>query len=429
MAQRAQTPRAHRGHQTRYDTSPRPFSLLVKPAGPDCNLACDYCFYLKKAAVFPERSTHRMSERVLEAMVASYMQTEQTVYSFGWQGGEPTLMGLSFFQRVVELQKRFGRPGSSVANGLQTNGTLIDNALAKHLATYRFLVGISLDGPASMHDRHRRYPAGAGSHAKVLETIERLRSHGVEVNVLILVSMANVNHAVEVYDYITALGVRYLQYIPCVETNPEGTLLPFAITGEQWGEFLVRTYDRWREHDTHRISIRDFDTVMGFYLDGSYSSCTIAGRCDHYFVVEHNGDVFPCDFYVEPELRLGNVTIDSWSALAKRPIRQRFAAKKAQWADACESCEFLHICSGDCPKQRLLADGRSHLCEGWKRFYSHALPDLRALTGEVAKRRGLHGPLWSPHDVDPEAPCFCGSGRKARNCHLKHQVASQSSTS
>jgi uncharacterized protein len=410
-----------RGHPSRTTVAPqqKPFSLLVKPAGADCNLACAYCFYLKKAALYPETRTHRMNDAVLERMVQSYLATQQPVYSFGWQGGEPTLMGLEFFQKVTTFQQRHGRPGTRVANGLQTNGVLIGDEFAEHLARYHFLVGLSLDGPAEMHDRYRRYPGGGGAHADVASALRRLQSHGVEVNVLVLVSKANVEHAAQVYRYVTDLGIRYLQFIPCLEVDGTGTPLPYAISGEEWGRFLVEIFDIWHDGDTRRVSVRDFDAVMGFLLDGSYSSCTLGGRCDHYFVVEHTGDVFPCDFFVEPDLKLGNVMTDSWQKLAASPVRSRFAGRKSQWPAACQSCAYLPVCSGDCPKHRLAPDGRSMLCAGWKRFYAHALSELRSLAQSVAAHRGLQGPLWDPVDVDPEAPCFCGSGKKAKNCHLK----------
>lgn len=407
--------------------SEKPFSLLVKPAGADCNLACAYCFYLKKAALYPETRAHQMSDHVLEALVRTYLATEQPVYSFGWQGGEPTMMGRAFFERVTELQQRYGRPGSQVGNGLQTNATLIDDAFAEHLAAYRFLVGVSLDGPAELHDRYRRYPGGGGTYADVLTGLDRLRGHGVEVNVLVLVSKANVNHATEVYRYLTNLGIRYLQFIPCVELDHNGLPRSYSITGEEWGDFLSEVFELWVAKDTHRVSIRDFDAVMSFLLDGSYTSCTLGGRCDHYFVVEHTGDVYPCDFFVEPELKLGNVLTHSWRQLARSPVRNAFAGRKAAWPPQCDTCAYLAICSGDCPKHRLGHDGRSLLCAGWKRFYGRALGELRSLAQQVAAQRGLNGPLWEPSGWDPEKPCFCGSGKKAKNCHLTAQV-SQSTT-
>lgn len=366
-----------------------PFSLLVKPASADCNLRCRYCFYLDRAALYPETRTHRMSHEVLERMVASFLQTPQPCHTFGWQGGEPAMMGLEFYQEVTTLQSRLGRPGSTVANGFQTNGTLLNDAWAKHLAAYRFLVGVSVDGPSRIHDRFRRDAGDHATHARVLKGIDSLRRHGVEYNVLTLVSQANVRHPEEVYDYLCGQGVAFHQYIECVEFDAQGTLQPFAVTGEQWGEFLCRIFDRWHPKDTRRISVRLFDTILARLVDGISNTCAAGCSCDQYFVVEHNGDVYPCDFHVREDLRLGNVLTHSWEEMQASPAYREFAAAKARWNAACNACPWLQFCHGDCPKNRHGGhpDSLSHLCAGWKRFYAHAMPRLEELAREVRRMR------------------------------------------
>jgi uncharacterized protein len=361
-----------------------------------------------------------MSDEVLEALISSYMRTQQPVYSFGWQGGEPTLMGAKFFKKVTTLQQSYGRPGAQVANGLQTNATLISDELADHLAEYHFLVGASIDGPADLHDVYRNAAGGGATHRKVMSSIERLRSRSVEVNALTLVSKSNVAHPERVYRYLKEHGLTYMQFIPCVEFSPSGELAPYAITGPEWGQFLLAILELWQQGDERTVSIRHHDALMGFFLDGTRHMCTMGGRCDSYFVVEHNGEVYPCDFYVEPELKLGNVTSDSWEALSRNPIRSQFAGRKSQWLPACRGCTHLPYCSGDCIKHRdHVREGRgSWLCEGWQMFYRSAVPVLRGLAREVARQRGLSGPLWEPSAADPEQPCYCGSGKKAKNCHL-----------
>lgn len=393
----------------------------MKPAGADCNLRCTYCFYLRKKSVYPDTPVPRMSDEVLETLISSYMSTDQPVYSFGWQGGEPTLMGLEFFQRVTELQRRYGRPGARVANGLQTNATLVSDELARHLAAHKFLVGVSIDGPKELHDRYRTLRGGGGSYSEVMSGLERLRGHGVEVNALVLVNKENVKHAREVYEFLKDHRLFYQQYIPCVEFDREGELAPYAITGQEWGDFLGEIFDLWHRSDTRRVSIRHHDALMAFFLDGSRQMCTMGGRCDDYLVVEHNGDVYPCDFFVEPDLRIGNIMHDEWGSLTRRPARSAFAVRKGNWREVCDSCPHLPYCSGDCTKHRDHApegDG-SWLCSGWRDFYDTAVPALRDLASSVAASRGLSGPLWSPEEYDPDAPCYCGSGRKARNCHLR----------
>lgn len=406
--------------RTRTSSRSAPFSLLVKPAGPDCNLRCTYCFYLKKAAVFSDRTTHRMNSETLDRLVASYMQTKQPVYSFGWQGGEPTLMGVDFFRDVTRLQEKYGKPGVQVANGLQTNSTLITDELAEHLGAYHFLVGASIDGPAELHDVHRRTRGDKPTHATVIDSVERLRRHRVEVNALTLVSQANVGEPERVYRFLKENGLNYMQFIPCVEFTPSGELAPFAVSGREWGEFLLKIFELWHKNDVRDVSIRHHDALMSFLLDGSRHMCTMGGSCDAYFVVEHNGEVYPCDFYVEPELKLGNVLTDTWESMAGRPTRVKFARQKSDWHDACNGCAHLPYCSGDCIKHRDVApDGRgSWLCEGWDMFYERTVPVFRDLARQVAAERGFHGPLWEPNAYDPERPCYCGSGRKAKNCHL-----------
>ncbi len=366
----------------------KPFSLLVKPASADCNLRCRYCFYLDRAELYPDSRSHRMSHETLEGMIRSYLRTPQSCYSFGWQGGEPAMMGLDFYRQVTDLQSTYGRPGDRVANGFQTNGTLLNDEWAKHFAAYRFLVGVSVDGPARIHDRFRRDLGGRGSHARVLQGIEALRRHGVEYNVLTLVSQSNVAHPEEVYDDLCGMGVMFHQYIECVEFDAQGKLQPYAITGTEWGAFLCRIFDRWHRRDTHRVSVRLFDTVLMQMVEGVSNTCAAGRSCDQYFVVEYNGDVYPCDFHVREDLRLGNVQVDSWEALQTSETYMAFAAAKTRWNAACGACPWLKYCHGDCPKNRRAnSGGLSHLCEGWKRFYAHAVPRLEELAQQIRRTR------------------------------------------
>jgi uncharacterized protein len=396
--------------------SQRPFSLLVKPAGADCNLACTYCFYLEKCGLYPQTKVHRMSDETLHRMIGSYMRTRQPSYSFGWQGGEPTLMGLDFFRKVTSYQQELAPPGAQVSNGLQTNGSLIDDEFARHLADYRFLLGVSLDGPEDVHDTYRRLAGGGGSYARVRRGIEALQRHSVEFNILVLVSRANIGRAAEVYRFLRSEGFRYLQFIPCVEFDDSGSLSDFAVTGEEWGRFISEIFDEWYPTDTRKVSIRLFDSVLQFLVNGQYTMCSMGGSCNSYLVVEHSGDIYPCDFYVESELKLGNVHDTELGSVFNKPESVKFARKKTKWAEECASCQFLSFCSGDCPKQREARDDhRSWLCEGWKHFYEHSLPHFRALAhefgGDVLRGEQLM------KQSDPEQACFCGSGKKFKNCH------------
>jgi uncharacterized protein len=370
------------------------FSLLIKPASADCNLACTYCFYLPKAGLYPESSRHRMSDGTLKRMISTYLATDQDTYSFGWQGGEPTLMGVEFFQRVVELQTRYGRPGSIVANGLQTNATMITDELARLLAEYRFLLGVSLDGPEEVHNTHRKNRKGAGSYKRVIEGIELLNKHRVELNILVAVNNANVTMARSIYSFLLDMGIRYHQYIPIVEFDEQGRPLPYSIDGQQWGAFLKELFEVWYP-DAGRVSVRLFDALLTYLVEGSRILCTMGRDCRQYFLVEHNGDVYPCDFFATPELRLGNLLETDWSDLLESPRYEAFGRQKSQWNEACESCPFLELCMGDCLKHRFYAapparsdpGSLSWLCSGWKIFYESCLPGFRRIARRIQRQR------------------------------------------
>ncbi len=406
----------------------KPFSLLIKPASADCNLNCTYCFYLKKCQLYSESARHRMPEEVLERVIESYMQTDQPIYSFGWQGGEPTLMGLSFFQKVVALQQKYGQPGASVANGLQTNATLIDRAFADHLAQYRFLVGCSLDGPADIHDIYRTNKTGHPSHSNVIQGLNNLKRSGVSYNILVLVSQANINRAAEIYQYLVGEGHFYHQYIPCVEFDEKEQPLPFSISGSEWGQFLCELFDTWYPNDIHNVSIRHFDSVLSKIVDGSETVCTLGSNCCQYFVVEHNGDIYPCDFFVEQQLKLGNISSTSWRDLLESPQYLEFGARKNAWNISCNQCDCLDLCVGDCLKHRIYSghreDNTSFLCEGWKRFIRHSRDSFNELACQVSKERGLSSSLENdavpskiPNPrVGRNTPCPCGSGLKFKKC-------------
>ncbi len=283
-----------------------------------------------------------------------------------------------------------------MGNGLQTNATLLDEEFAAHLAAYRFLVGVSLDGPAEVHDRFRRDAAGRGSHADVLRGIECLRRAGVEFNALVLVSSANVHRARDVYRYLRGLGIAYHQYIPCVEFDRDGRPLPYTITGPQWGDFLCQIFDEWISSDVGLVSIRRFDSVLNMLLNGRADACNMSRNCNQYFVVEHNGDVYPCDFFVDEDKKLGNIITDSWESLQNSPRYVRFGKQKARWNPRCARCEYLALCAGDCLKHRIYGGGDagrlSWLCEGWRRFYAHSLPAFEALARSIKRNSPSPGP-------------------------------------
>ncbi len=407
----------------------KPFSLLVKPASWRCNLRCRYCFYLKKEGVYDSaKSPLYMSDEVLKTMLEKFMRIDLPVHGIGWQGGEPTLMGLDFFKRAVHYQQKFGSSGKVVSNGLQTNGTLLDDTWCRFLKEYNFLVGLSIDGPPEIHDINRLTPDGRGSHRLVMRGLEALQRNQVEFNVLTLVNQSNQDHPLLIYNYLKELGVNYQQYIECVEFGPDGELSPFAVDPIKWGEFLCAIFDEWYEHDVRRISIRLFDSILTRLVDNYTNVCAMGSDCRQYFVVEHNGDVYPCDFFVEPELRLGNIMQDNWEKLAGAESYREFGKRKQQWNEECTTCQYLMLCAGCCPKNRP-SRGKdptrlSVLCPGWKIFYQHALPRLQLLAEFIRKERIQAMPVAPPPipkrggstKIGRNAPCPCGSGKKYKKC-------------
>ena len=362
------------------------FSLLLKPSAADCNLRCTYCFYRGRQRQLPAQP--RMPDEVLERTIASYMGSHQAMsYTFSWQGGEPGLMGLSFFKKVVALEMKHGSRGALVCNGFQTNGTLITDELAAFLADYRFLLGVSVDGSTDVHDYYRKMPEGAPTHVSVMKGIDRLQKHGVDFNILTLVNDRNVKQPREIYDYFKRRGLYYQQYVPCVEFDGTGGLQPYSISGRKWGAFLCALFDQWIDKDVGKISIRLFDSIVEYLVSGKRNACTMGTDCRQYFVVEYDGSIYPCDFFVRDELRLGNIMSGCWEDFLASPIYRRFGLEKANWSDECGSCSWLALCHGDCLKFRPTSGTKSLLCEGWQAFYAHALPRLQRLADDIKANR------------------------------------------
>ncbi len=362
-------------------------SILIKPAGPDCNLRCNYCFYRQKAGMFPTPGkVHRMSDEVLETMIRDAMRMGVT--SFSWQGGEPTMMGLQFFERVVELEMRYGRPGTSVANALQTNGTLLDARWVQFLAQYKFLVGLSVDGPSKYHDIYRKDDKGRGTHARVMNVAKLMGEAGVEYNILALLNDRNVKDPDAVYDYIRQHGSSFMQFVPCVEPGGKGRPASFSITPDEYGEFLVRVFDRWVE-DFPNISIRDFDDLLLRELGRPAGTCTVSDHCGDYVVIEHNGDVFVCDFFVTSRWRLGNILHKPLQDIVASDMLAEFAAGKRRLGPACEKCPYVSKCYGGCQKHRIVLGGEptdpSYFCGAYRRLFAHAAPKMPELADRIRR--------------------------------------------
>lgn len=380
-----------------------PFFVLAKPAGPACNLRCSYCFYLEKKDLFGRAQGTRMQEDTLEVFVRDYLAAQDTPeVTFGWQGGEPTLRGLDFFRRVVELQRAYAG-GRKVSNMLQTNGMLIDAEWAGFLAANEFLVGISIDGPEELHDPQRVDAAGGGTLARVLKGLDHLKAAGVEFNTLTVVSRANARHPLKVYRFLKEIGSRHLQFIPLVERIPKipgpGVLAGPPVAGSlgncdvaKWsvspvgyGDFLVEIFKEWVRHDVGTVFVQMFDDAIGSWIGAGASLCVFAETCGRQVAMEHDGSLYACDHYVYPEYRLGNVKEQSLAQMLDSDAQRGFgAAKRDTLPQQCRRCEVRFACNGGCPKHRFLqtADGEpglNYLCAGYRKFFRFVDPSMRAI--------------------------------------------------
>jgi uncharacterized protein len=372
--------------------------ILAKPAGPDCNMACTYCFYSGTCSLFGETKTHRMNEAVLEEMIRQVMSQSGTEVSIGWQGGEPTLMGREFFEKAVKLETRFGR-GKVVGNGLQTNGILIDRAWARFFKQFSFLIGLSHDGPEHIHDHYRKTKRGRGSWSRVTDSAKLMLDEGVSVNALTVVNDYSVRFPQEIYESHKGLGLTYMQFIPCVELDPQNpsAIAPFSVSPEEYGAFLCRIFDLWRSDFSDGVpttSIRFFESLLFAYAGFTPPECTLTGICGPYVVVEHNGDVYSCDFFVEPRWRLGNIMDGSLTAMLNSPAQDEFGRQKSDVGPLCTACAWLGLCRGGCTKDRIHnpSDPRlNYLCGAFKLFFAHADGNMRQLVSEWRKRQGDRG--------------------------------------
>jgi uncharacterized protein len=373
--------------------TPRITSLLIKPASAVCNLDCAYCFYLdREADPYKALPGRRMSFETLERLVDTYLFYSYPQSVFAFQGGEPTLAGLGFFEKLVEYQKQYGRNGQNVSNALQTNAILIDDDWCALFREYNWLLGISIDGPEDIHDLYRYNKEGRGTWKKVMQGIETLKRNKVEFNVLCVLSQANVGKPRELYKFFRGLGIEHVQYIPLAEFASDGSPLPFTITAEQYGRFLCETFDLWWP-DRRKMRIRFFDNIAEALAGIKPGTCTMHETCDSYVVVEYNGDVYPCDFFVEAGWKLGNTTVDSWPEIARRQRRYSFAAKKTIPHPECQVCEYQTICHGGCPKFRHGPGRRfedlDYFCAAYKMIYARSVGPLRK---EVEKIMGREAP-------------------------------------
>jgi len=361
-----------------------------------------------------------MSPQVLEALVKQGMRLNRHQATFGWQGGEPTLAGLDFFRKVVELEQRYGFSGQVVGNGLQTNGLLLDASWARFLRQYNFLVGVSLDGPAPYHDAYRTSLRGAPSHERVVAALRLLAQYGVAFNILAVVNRLTAQHGAEIYDYFLSQGWSYMQFIPCVERDPAtGRLADFSVEPERFGDFLCAVFDRWYNGGNPQASVRDFEAILAAYLGQEAPLCSYQRECGSYLVVEYNGDVYPCDFMVDRGHYLGNLLETPLENLFASEGLKRFAARKATPRPECRDCLWLPYCHQGCPRFVGL-DGPGHyLCRAYRLFFAHSHESFMRLRERILRERSLalaEASTSPGRAVGRNDPCPCGSGKKFKAC-------------
>ncbi|MBN2862018.1 MAG: anaerobic sulfatase-maturation protein [Bacteroidales bacterium] len=426
---------------------PAAFQVMLKPAGPSCNLNCTYCYYLEKHKLFNERN-FRMSQELLENFTKQFIQAHEVpVVSFTWQGGEPTLMGLDFFKKALEFQKKYSA-GKKIENSFQTNGTLINDDWCKFFSDNKILIGISIDGTEDNHDHYRRTNSGGPTFKRVMRGIELLHKHKVEFNTLSVVNDYNVNMATETYRFLKQIGSGFMQFLPVVErisdripetglklvapVHGEAGLAPWTVGAEDFGRFLITVFDEWVRNDVGRYYVQIFDATLANYVGENPGICVFCETCGDALAMEHNGDLYSCDHFVYPEYYLGNILDTPLIEMVKSQQQFDFGISKRNKLPVwCLKCDVRWACHGECPKHRFLITpdgepGLNYLCEGYRLFFKHVEPYMDYMAGELKNRRPPANVMnWirnKENQVTKTAlpgrndPCPCGSGKKFKNC-------------
>lgn len=427
------------------DKAPPAFHLLAKPTGAICNLDCAYCFFLDKELLYPG-SKFRMSDAVLERYIRQLIESHRVdQVTVAWQGGEPTLMGLDFYRKAMALEEKYRRPGMTFLNTMQTNGTLLNDEWGEFFKEHNFLIGLSLDGPRDLHDVYRVDKGGQPTFDKVMRGLRLLQKHGVEYNLLTTVNRVNADYPLEVYQFLRdEAGADWMQFIPVVERINENGLTLYqagttvsdrSVLPEQFGDFLTTIFDEWVRHDVGRIYVQTFEAAARNWLGlESSGMCVFNETCGQGLALEHNGDLYACDHFVEPDYHLGNIQDEHMIKLVASPQQLKFgASKRDTLPQYCLECDVRFACHGECPKNRFLTTpdgepGLNYLCAGFKHFFHHVDFPMKLMAGLIRRGRSaaevmqvlaveeakLKAALARASRNDP---CPCGSGHKVKQCH------------
>lgn len=423
--------------------------VMAKPSSSVCNLDCEYCFYLEKEHLYPERKRNwRMSDDTLEEYIKQQIAAQDIdEVTFSWQGGEPTLLGLDFFRKAVELQKKHKKQ-SVVNNAFQTNGILINDEWCQFFKENNFLVGVSIDGPGNLHDKYRVNRSGKPTHAKVMEAITLLKKHGVDFNTLTVVNAANAKHPERVYEFLTQIGSTYLQFIPLVEqrankpTEDGLTLIhpnldqnyevtEWSVSPADYGNFLSKIFDVWVRKDVGRVFVNMFESSFSAWCGEPTGLCVLSPTCGHNFALEANGDLYNCDHYVYPDHLIGNLHKQSLREMNNSEKAKAFGRDKHdKLTKQCKQCSFRFTCNGGCPKHRFITSKtgeprHNYFCEGYEAFFKHSMPYMQTMRNLLSQGRpAVEIMLLLNHQkqqvqaqaVGRNDPCPCGSGKKYKKC-------------
>lgn len=419
--------------------------VLAKPSGATCNLACSYCFFLDKELLYPD-SKFRMTEETLEAYIRQLIETHSSSQvTVAWQGGEPTLMGVDFYRKAIQYQEKYRRPGMTFENTMQTNGTLLDDEWCQFFKENNFLIGLSLDGPRHLHDAYRVDKGGAPTFDKVMRGLRLLQKHGVEYNILTTVNRNNADHPLEVYRFLRdEIETSWIQFIPVIERmNPDGLNLiqagdqvsPRSVRPEQFGRFLIRIFDEWMHNDVGRIFVQTFEATLGNWMRLPTSGmCVFDRTCGYGLALEHNGDLYSCDHFVEPDYLLGNIKQEHMLELVGSQEQYKFGRDKYDSLPKyCLECSVRFACNGECPKNRftMTPDGEAglnYLCAGYKAFFQRIDEPMKILAMLIRSGRPASDlmPILADRKealekelqmAKPGGPCPCGSGMNYKACH------------
>jgi len=364
----------------------RGFQVFVKPTGSLCNLGCRYCYYLDKDQLYPEDESFRMPENLLEDYILQHIEASpDDIVTFSWHGGEPTLLGLDYFRRIVELQRRHQPSNKRIINGIQTNGTLLDDDWCSFFAKEGFAVGLSIDGPKEMHDQFRVTKDRKPTFEQTMRGYSLLKKHGVYTDILCVVNAHNILHPLRVYRFFKQINAKHITFLPCVDPETGSEL---TVPSDTWGEFLCAIFDEWVERDIGEVKVQVFEEALRTAFNQEHSLCIFRPTCGDIPVIEHNGDFYSCDHFVDPEHLVGNLNELPLLELLESPDQRAFGdAKLSALPRYCRECSVLALCNGECPKNRFIETpdgepGLNYLCAGYKRFFMHCQPFIKEVASQ-----------------------------------------------